>query len=83
MGPDQDGYFADSRWVSRESMVFADYYFDAYDDWLAGHRTAVPAAWLIAFEAARRSRISGAGDLMLGMNAHINRDLPYVLDPSG
>ncbi len=80
---DQEGFFVDSRWVSQESAVFAEYYYNAYDDWLADRRTAVPAAWLIAFNAARSGRISGAGDLMLGMNAHINRDLPYVLESVG
>jgi len=79
-GRDQDGFFADNRWVNHESALFAEYYYRAYDDWAAGRRGAVPLAWLAALDAARSRRLSGAGDLMLGMNAHINRDLPYVLE---
>ncbi|MEO3923946.1 DUF5995 family protein [Micromonosporaceae bacterium B7E4] len=82
-GRDQHGYFADNAWVNREGALFAEYYYRAYDDWAAGRRSAVPGAWLAALDAARSRRLSGAGDLMLGMNAHINRDLPYVLERVG
>ncbi|MFY1688385.1 DUF5995 family protein [Plantactinospora sp. WMMB782] len=82
-GRDQDGYFADNTWVNREGALFAEYYYRAYDDWAAGRRSAVPGAWLAALDAARSRRLSGAGDLLLGMNAHINRDLPYVLERVG
>ncbi|WP_422772928.1 DUF5995 family protein [Plantactinospora sp. WMMC1484] len=82
-GRDQDEYFADNVWVNREGALFAEYYYRAYDDWAAGRRSAVPGAWLAALDAARSRRLTGAGDLMLGMNAHINRDLPYVLERVG
>ena len=82
-GRDQDGFFADNRWVNHEGAVFAEYYYRAYDDWVAGRRSAVPVAWLAALDAALARRITGPGDLMLGMNAHINRDLPYVLEAVG
>src|SRR5438477_362475 len=36
-------------------------------------------AWQIAFNAAKAHEEQGIGNLMLGMNAHINRDLPFVL----
>ncbi|MEE6261367.1 DUF5995 family protein [Plantactinospora sonchi] len=81
-GRDQ-GIFTDNRWVNREGALFAEYYYRAYDDWAAGRRSAVPAAWLAALDAARDRRLTGAGDLMLGMSAHINRDLPYVLAQVG
>ncbi|GAA3759697.1 hypothetical protein GCM10022225_51500 [Plantactinospora mayteni] len=82
-GRDQEGYFVDNAWVNREGALFAEYYYRAYDDWAAGRRSAVPAAWLAALDAARSRRLTGAGDLLLGMNAHINRDLPYVLERVG
>ncbi|MEO3743625.1 DUF5995 family protein [Plantactinospora sp. B5E13] len=81
-GRDQ-GLFTDNRWVNREGALFAEYYYRAYDDWAGGRRSAVPAAWLAALDAARDRRLTGAGDLMLGMSAHINRDLPYVLEQVG
>ena len=36
-------------------------------------------AWQIAFNAAKAHEEQGIGNLLLGMNAHINRDLPFVL----
>ena len=73
------GFFEDPRFVNHEDAVFARYYFDAYDDWKANRRHLVPKAWRIALDAAAEKRVSAVGDLLLGVNAHINRDLPYVL----
>jgi Family of unknown function (DUF5995) len=80
---DRAGFFADPAWVNHEGALFAEYYFAAYDDWAAGRRWRVPGAWLVAFDAGRDRRVSGAGNVLLGMNAHINRDLPYVLAAVG
>ncbi|HEU0336369.1 MAG TPA: DUF5995 family protein [Gaiellaceae bacterium] len=74
-----DGFFTDRASLAHLDAVFADLYFRAYDAWHAGRRDAVPAAWRIAFEAADGRRVSGIGDLLLGMNAHISRDLPFAL----
>jgi hypothetical protein len=74
-------FFADPAYVNREAASFADLYFAAYDAWHAG--AAVPQAWAIAFEAAERREASGGGNILLGMNAHINRDLPFVLASMG
>jgi hypothetical protein len=73
------GFFEDPKFVNHEDAVFADYYFDAYDNWKAGLRNRVPAAWLVALDASQKRQVTGSGDMMLGMSAHINRDLPYVL----
>jgi uncharacterized protein DUF5995 len=70
-------FFADPSWVNHEDAVFAELYFRAYDAWEAGRQ--VPEAWRIAFEAAASPNLTATGDLLLGMNAHINRDLPYTL----
>ena len=74
---DEPGTFSDVPWITHEDAVFAQLYFNAYDNYAAGR--AVPLAWKIAFDAARNPNIEGMGDLLLGMNAHINRDLPYPL----
>ena len=74
-----DGYFNDVTWVNREDVIFAGYYFTALADWQQGNAAAVPPAWRIAFDAADHRAESGSGDLLLGMNAHVNRDLPFVL----
>jgi Family of unknown function (DUF5995) len=79
----QPNYFQDTAYVNHEAAVFAKYYFAAYDNWSAGNRAAVPQAWLIALDAAGGRHVTGIGDLLLGMNAHINRDLPFVLAAIG
>jgi hypothetical protein len=73
------GYFDDPRFVSHEDAVFASYYFKAYDAYAKGNVVQTPGAWKIAFDAARDKEVQGIGNLLLGMNAHINRDLPFVL----
>ena len=73
------GFFADTPFVNHEDAVFARYYFEAYDAWAAGDREDVPAAWRIAFDAARAHQVSASGNLLLGINAHVQRDLPFVL----
>jgi hypothetical protein len=70
-------FFADPAWVNHEDAVFAELYFRAFDAWERGGQ--VPEAWRIAFEAASSPDLTATGDLLLGMNAHINRDLPYTL----
>jgi hypothetical protein len=80
---DQDGFFIDTPYVNHEDAVFAKYYFDAYDNWSKGQRTSVPQAWLVAFDAATAHQVSGSGSLFLGMSAHVNRDLPFVLASIG
>lgn len=72
-------FFEDTRFVNHEDAVFARYYFEAYDAWHGGRRALVPDAWRIAFDAADRRSLSASGDLLLGINAHVMRDLPFVL----
>jgi uncharacterized protein DUF5995 len=75
-------FFSDLRWIVTEDAIFADYYFRAYDAYTA--RRSPPLAWQIAFDAATGKRTAkgntnGGQDIFLGMNAHIQRDLPFVL----
>lgn len=79
----EPGYFQDVRFVNHEDSVFAKYYFSAYDNFVSGRLSYVPVAWRTAFQAAKDRTVSGAGDLMLGMSAHVNRDLPFVLAAIG
>jgi hypothetical protein len=79
----KSGYFDDPRWVNAEDALFAAYYFGARDAWAVGDDSRVPPAWRVAFEAAGSKATSAVGDLLLGMNAHVTRDLPFVLAASG
>ena len=77
------GYYQDVPFANHQDAVFARYYTDAFWSWRNGNRSAVPQAWLYAFDAARDRRTTANGDLLLGMSAHINRDLPYVVAAVG
>ena len=76
-------YFSDNAFVNHEDAVFAKYYFRAIDNYNAGNYAGVPQAWMIALNAAATRSVSGEGDLLLGVNAHVQRDLPFVLAAIG
>ena len=69
------GGFIDPDWVERWDVVFADLYLDALADALAGRRP--PRPWDIAFRAP--PGLPALRHVLLGMNAHINYDLPQAL----
>ena len=75
----EPGFFEDKAFVNHEDAVFAAYYVAAFDAWHAGGRDRTPPAWQIAFAAADARELPATGNFMLGVNAHINRDLPFVL----
>jgi hypothetical protein len=70
-------------YVAHLDSVFATLYFRALDEWRLGRHDQVPRPWRIAFSSAVSHRVSALGDLLLGMNAHISRDLPYSLAAVG
>lgn len=70
--------YKDPTSVIREDALFAEYYFRAYDAYHSGMGN-IPPAWQVAFDAAQNRSVSGSGNLILGFNAHIQRDLPFVL----
>ncbi|MCW2786509.1 MAG: hypothetical protein JWP74_3026 [Marmoricola sp.] len=78
-----NGYFHDRAWLTRIDAVFAQKYFDTMDAWNAGDTAAVPKAWQLALTATRDRTMSGLGDFLMNMNAHINNDFPYVLAQVG
>src|SRR5262245_60183780 len=70
----QAGRFENPDWMVQLACTFAQYYFDAIDRWEATGRS--PLAWQASFEYAHRRRTLVLQDVLLGMNAHINNDLP-------
>jgi Family of unknown function (DUF5995) len=71
----QRGGFTDAEWVERWDVAFADLYLDALQAALAGRRPARP--WDIAFHAP--AGLPPLRHVLLGMNAHVNYDLPQAL----
>jgi hypothetical protein len=72
-------FFDDTSFVNHEDVVFARYYFAAHDAWQQDRKAYVPPAWRVAFGAAKDRAVSAYGNLLLGINAHVQRDLPFVL----
>src|SRR5258707_11313180 len=72
------GRFSDPEWVERWDVAFADRYLDALTADSAGAPVSRP--WAVAFRAAREQPAAPAlRHVLLGMNAHINYDLPQAL----
>jgi hypothetical protein len=69
------GGFLDTAWVQRWDVVFAGFYLDALEAYRRGGR--VPGPWAVAFGAG--AAVPPLRRVLLGMNAHINYDLPQAL----
>jgi len=65
------------RFFFREDALFANVYFRTVRHWEQGRE--VPEAWRIAFETAESGEVNGAQDMLLGINAHVQNDMPFVL----
>lgn len=68
--------FVDSAWAERWGVAFAQLYLDAFDAWEEGGEPSGP--WRVAFDAARDPSIPPVRHALLGINAHINYDLPQA-----
>jgi hypothetical protein len=74
-------HFADPAWGIGFDAAFHNYYFNALSSWQAGK--SVPGAWRVAFQVATRGDANATVDLILGINAHVQRDLPFALATEG
>jgi hypothetical protein len=77
------GLYADSAWMQRYQTEFADHYRRALYNHAIGNVSAVPTAWRLAMDAAASGRTLIWQDVLLGMNAHINHDLPFAVEAVG
>jgi Family of unknown function (DUF5995) len=71
-----DGRFEDPPWVEEWDVVFADLYLDALEAYRRSPDEA-PRPWRIAFDAD--PSLPPVAHVLLGINAHINYDLPQAL----
>jgi hypothetical protein len=69
------GGFGDPGWVEEWDVAFAGLYLDALEADLAGRRPSRP--WAVAFGAP--AGLPPLRHVLLGMNAHINYDLPQAI----
>jgi hypothetical protein len=74
------GFWQDQDGIIQLDRVFADLFFAATEAYEDGN---APPAWTVAFDAATQGRTNAVQDVFLGMNAHIQRDLPVGLAAVG
>lgn len=80
---DRAGMIEERDFLAHEDAVFARMYFDAYDAWARGDAASVAPAWREAFDRARQRKQNALGNMLHGMNAHVNRDMPIMLAAIG
>jgi Family of unknown function (DUF5995) len=71
------GGFTDNAWVERWDVVFAGLYLRAFEQYEASGAAVGP--WQVAFDRAKDTALPPLRHVLLGMNAHINYDLPQAL----
>jgi hypothetical protein len=77
------GEFSDPQFWDEEVIpTFAKYYLDAYAAWKRGDGRDVDPAWRIAFQADP-DKLTCTQLIYLGINAHVNNDLAFVIDELG
>jgi hypothetical protein len=69
------GGFLDPDWAERWDVAFASLYLDALAAAMSGGQPSRP--WQIAFSAP--NELPALSHVLLGMNAHVNFDLPQAL----
>jgi hypothetical protein len=69
------------KYLYVEDALFANVYFNAIRD--ARRGKPVAEAWQIAFDAAKSKDLNAAQDMLLGINAHVQNDMPFVLAALG
>lgn len=74
----RQGEFLDPDWVHRLLERFADYYFEALNEYRRD-AAAAPSVWREAHNVTQQQQNQVLQDLLLGVNAHINYDLVLAL----
>ncbi len=69
--------FYDRKGIVFQVALFSDIYFKTLKRYRLGK--PVDEAWKIALDAAGDGDVQGAGDMLLGINAHVQNDMPFML----
>ncbi len=73
--------FPHPKYLYAEDALFADVYFRTFRGYNLGAKVA--PAWHVAFQAAASGNANGAQDMLLGINAHVQNDMPFVVAALG
>ena len=77
------GVYENTEWIRSYLTIFADKYREAFYNYEIGNLNAVPGTWIIAFDTAITGENLILQDVLLGMTAHITRDLAYAIHDVG
>lgn len=78
---DDPGFFDDPAGVGLEALAFYELYEEMVTDHLAGR--PIPEAWQVAMDAATSGDWTAGHDMLLAINAHVQRDMPFALERIG
>lgn len=73
------GKFENPMFLNKFDTLFASYYIEAVKNHLNNKDFQVPPAWKYAFRASEGRKTSPFKCMVLGVNAHVNNDIPQVL----
>jgi len=74
-------FFRYPKYLYTEDALFADVYFNTLRAYRRGR--PVPPAWRIALDTARSGQVNAGQDMLLGINAHVQNDMPFVVAALG
>src|SRR3954449_291511 len=66
----------DLKYLYTEDALFASLYFRTLKSYAQGK--PVPPAWQIAMDTATKGEVNAGQDMLLGINAHVQNDMPFV-----
>jgi Family of unknown function (DUF5995) len=72
--------FENPEWVGRYAVSFANLYRIALIGYETGPPVDISKAWRVSFQTSAQGTGLVIEDLILGINAHINHDLPIALN---
>jgi Family of unknown function (DUF5995) len=78
---DNPHFFDHMRYLYYEDALFADVYIGNTRAWIQGRR--VSPAWQTNFQVAASGDLNAAQDMLLGINAHVQNDMPFVIAALG
>lgn len=80
---ESNAFFHDGAWMTSYLIAFANKYREASYHYDMGRLDLVPKSWRLSFDASSQGKALVIQDLILGINAHINHDLPLALFDAG
>ncbi len=74
---DDRRFFRDRAGIIYQVALFSRIYFRTLKTYARGE--PVDPAWATALDNATQTDLQGAGDMLLGINAHVQNDMPFML----